>query len=105
MNVGQHVRRKGLDAGSLGGRAGGQVRHLCALAGREIEHDDLHRLLLPRFRSAVREGDPPAVRAEGYRRGKATIGVAKAPLAARGAEATQSGAVRADEEEPLLLGR
>src|SRR5262249_26452631 len=51
-------------------RAGGEMRHLPALPGREIEHEDLHRLDPSGSRAEIREGDSPTVRAEEYRRGE-----------------------------------
>src|SRR5262245_58198182 len=95
--------------------AGGEVRHLPALAGREIEHEDLHGLHASGSRSEVREGYLPSVRAEEYRRGEDPVSPevpqadeeilpeAEAPVTARRAEATESEAAGADEEEPLLF--
>src|SRR5215469_2367561 len=73
--------------GGVGRLAGGKVRQLCALAGREVEHDDLGRILAPGPWLVVSEGDPPAVRAEGDRRGEGPEST-EARLVARRAEAT-----------------
>src|SRR5262245_57866950 len=93
------------------------MRYLRALPGRQIEHEDLHGLLASGSRSDIREGDPATVRAEEDRRGKdpefpKPLGAAdeilrdgEAPIATWGAEATQSVAVGADEEEALLRRR
>src|SRR5262249_27246815 len=51
-------------------RAGGEMCHLFALPGCEIEHEHVDRLLAPGSRSEIREGDPTPVGTEEHRRGE-----------------------------------
>src|SRR5438552_7171767 len=105
------VRIAGVDR-----RAGGEWRHLRTLwrVFCEIEHDDLDGLLAPKAPPEVREGDPTAVRTEGYRSSDPGQSYhagrvqpdAEGRVAASGAEATRpSAAVGADEKHPFLLRR
>src|SRR5262249_47975396 len=110
--VADELRVTGGEEARGGRQADGEVRHLRALAGCEIEHNDLDGLLALGPRPEIREGDPTAVRAKGYRSRRGHIehesaeGIredAEARVAARGAETTQATPVGAHKEDPLLV--
>src|SRR5262249_53546855 len=93
-----------------------EMRYLGTLHHREIEHEDLHRLLSARPWPEVREGDLATVWAERYRDPRkadeeescCTRGVpidTEEWVAARGTKPVQIATIGAHEEHPLLLRR